>query len=167
MWSSHFGWPGRASRFDDDEQERVDNEFRARRDAIIQNGLALDHERVVQLVAMYQKLSELALTEDALWVKDVKCVRLADGQVERVEVRRFNGELLRIQRGLFNDLASETGGRINRPSLPGQAGNSYQDLYKNITLDVFTRDEREEFLRLQDKLFSGPSRENVLPENDR
>ncbi|HEY3311333.1 MAG TPA: hypothetical protein VGK00_06795 [Anaerolineales bacterium] len=154
-WSSLYNWTARASRFDALEEERLQSEYRARRQAVLQNGLALDHERVQDLIILYQKLASFARSDEALWYTDVKAVRLEQGSVERVERRRFNGELIRQLRGLLDDIAVETGGRLNRPSRPALLEGSDPQL-DTVTLDVLTPAERAEFLRLQDKIFSPP-----------
>ncbi len=150
-WSSQYEWPARAAAYDAIEEEHVQHEYRAHRDAILQRGLALQHERIQLLVTMYERLSSLAHTDEALWIVDVKALRLENDRIERIELRRFNGELFRQMRGILDDIATETGGRLNRPQPPAQASDLDMDDY---SLDTLPPDERAEFLRLQRKLLS-------------
>lgn len=165
-WSSHFDWPARAQSFDEIADRRAQAEYAARREEILQTGLALDHERIQLLSALLNKLSALSQTDEAFWNVQVKSLRTAPDQFERVEQKRFNGNLINHMRGLLNDIAAETGGRISRPRLPAEpaepaASTRTMDDY---SLDRLSDDEREEYLRLMEKMYIPPSR-NISPEN--
>jgi len=152
-WSQKFEWTPRSARYDTADERRANAEYRARRAAIMQRGLTRDHERVENLTTLYEKLAALSRDEDALWLKDFKILRLPDGTFERVEIRRFNGDLIRQMRGLLDDIASETGGRLLRTEpQPSEAGES--DPFGKISFEVLTPDERKEFYRLYDKIES-------------
>jgi hypothetical protein len=152
-WSIRYEWAARAAAFDAIEDERKQVEERERREALLQNGLALEHERIDRLTTLFDKLYTLATDNDAIWVKDVRLLRYPDGQAERIEQRRFNGALIRNLRGLLDDIATETGGRLHRPPASPVSEEPAFDLDK-LTLDVLTPEERAEFLRLQNKIFS-------------
>lgn len=163
-WSYIYNWSARANRFDDLEAERVQAEYRARREAVMQNGLALDHQRVECLVSLYQRLDAIVKSDAAIWINDVKTLRLEDGSVERVELRRFNGNLIHHLRGLLDDIAAETGGRFSRSRFLGLLEKPSVTM-DQVELENLTPSERAEFLRLQDKIFSPPSRGADQSEN--
>jgi hypothetical protein len=156
-WSDQYAWTARAAACDALAGLRRQAELRARREAILQRGLALEHERIERLAGLYEKLSALAVDEEAFWVRDVRFQRLPDGSTERVELRRFNGALVRSLRGLLDDIAGETGGRTLRaPLLPDDKPALDPGDY---SLDVLTPSERAEFFRLQNKIFSPATRQ--------
>ena len=118
QWSSRYQWPQRVAAFDEIENREVQAKYHFERNAILRSGVALEHERVEYLGALYKRLSSFIQSEDVFWTKHVKAVNLGQGQVERYEWRRFNGDLVRYLRGLLRDIAHETGGRkirLNRP----------------------------------------------------
>jgi hypothetical protein len=158
-WSFLHDWPARAIAFDAIENQSQQDEFRARREALLQQGLALEHERIERLTAWLRKLDALVVDDEALWIKNVKVLHLENNRVERVEMRRFNAALIRQLRGLLEDIAAETGGRPARNLLSraGRAqGGPEKSTYElgDFSLDVLTPEERAEFIRLQNKIFS-------------
>lgn len=104
-WSRHFGWQARLKKLADDAVAAVQTEYDARRREIMETGLAVTHERVAVLKDLLGE--QLRDFEGKIWVDDVKLS--ATGA--QVKVKRFNDEQLRQIRGLFDDLAKETGGR--------------------------------------------------------
>lgn len=132
-WSSDYGWPARASAYDAD-LEVAKNEKRRQ---VMEQGLALDYERVTKLKRLARFLEEQlfakgdatdrangtngANTTDRidgqaypnLWLADVK--QIGGGEyAERVDLVRFNAPLLTEYRAVLDDLAKETGGRRQR-----------------------------------------------------
>lgn len=110
-WSSKFGWQVRAELYDA-ETERQKTEY-ARQ--IMQSGLALAHERVQRLKEIAELLETEILTRHDgqlvnIWLPDVKTVGSGE-TAERVDLVRFNHQLLEQWRGLLDDLAKEVGGR--------------------------------------------------------
>lgn len=136
-WSANYGWVKRAELFDA-EVEQLKN---ARHEKIMRSGLALDHERVRELKKIANFLiDEIEKTgkiyrhvggsddERAgggdnkvagngerfrVWLPDVK--QIGSGEhAERVDIERYNSAIFSDLRGVFDDLAKETGGRIAR-----------------------------------------------------
>jgi len=110
-WSASFGWQERAARYDA-ETERQKTEY-ARQ--VMTTGLAQAHERAERLKAMADLLEAEILTRKAgllanIWLADVKTVGSGE-TAERVDLVRFNHQLIEQWRGLLDDLAKETGGR--------------------------------------------------------
>lgn len=153
-WSLRYAWPARASAYDELEDERQQSEVRAHREAILQRGLALEFERIEHLTALFDKLNALAANEEAFWIRNVRLLSMPDGSVERVEMRRFNGALIRNLRGLLEDIASETGGRAPRAPLAETEEPALKP--EDYSLDVLTPEEKNEFFRLQNKIFETP-----------
>jgi hypothetical protein len=154
-WSVLYAWSLRASAYDELEDERLQAEVRARRDAILQRRLALDFERIEFLASLFEKLNALAADEDVFWVRDVRLLHMPDGSDERVELRRFNGALVRSLRDILEDIARETGGRALSPRLPIAEEPA---LNMDYSFDMLSPAERSEFLRLQNKIFDNPIR---------
>lgn len=116
-WSVQFEWAERVSIYDA-EIERAKDE---RRFAVIDSGLALDHERVEKLKDLAEMLGNMVFYMDAItrnpfekyphvWLKDVKVVGKGESQYTE-SVYRFNTPLIEQYRSVLGDLASETGGR--------------------------------------------------------
>lgn len=125
IWSSKFKWPERAASFDASYEDRVNRE----RAAEIDYGLALDYERIRELKQLADLLKDQLLARDVkgnfigLWVPDVKVVGHGD-TAETVEIERFNSALVTQYRETLNDLAKETGGRVQKKEIggPGKDG---------------------------------------------
>lgn len=105
-WSTDFGWQERAAAYDKVIDAEKTAAVDARRRAIMENGLALEHERVNELDELYAKL-KLEFIQRGLWYTDTKLS--ATGMTVDVEV--FNKALVDSLRATLDDLAKETGGR--------------------------------------------------------
>ena len=73
--------------------------------------MALPFKRVIQLKALADRLEREIFVEDNLWLEDVKQIG-AGKSAEKVYLKRFNTNLVEQYRGVLDDLARETGGRI-------------------------------------------------------
>lgn len=125
-WSRKFGWQERAAIYDT-ELERAKNE---KRQQVLDQGLALDYERVTKLKRLARFLENQLYDEWAkntdgetidsiayrgfenykLWLSDVK--QIGSGEdAQRIDIVRFNSSLISEYRAVLADLASETGGR--------------------------------------------------------
>jgi len=122
-WSARWGWAERAEAYDAADEARKN----ARRQQALDEGLALDYERVGELKRLARLLRaqiyERGLNHAGdkvyhnLWVEDVK--QIGSGETARpVYVERFNGALISEFRGVLKDLAEETGGRQTAPERP-------------------------------------------------
>lgn len=118
-WSARYGWVARAEQYD----AQVEAEKNARRKEIMEEGLALDHERTKKLKRLAELLFEelvvevgpndFAFAQDNVWLPDVK--QIGGGEyAEKVDIVRFNASLFEQMRGLLDDIAKETGGRRQR-----------------------------------------------------
>lgn len=118
-------WRVRAAAYDDylAEQDRLTRE--RRRAEILESGLALDYERVQELKVLADFLIEQMNQQDEagnyanVWLPDVKQIG-GGNNAERVDIVRFNAAIIDQLRGVLDDLAKETGGRIRRNELFGQ-----------------------------------------------
>jgi hypothetical protein len=117
-WSARFGWQERAEAYD----ASLEGEKNIRAHEILNSGLALPHERVVKLKELFEIL-ECELSGGALWMKRVKGVGYGENY-EKVSERVYNGQIVSDLRGILDDLADETGGRVQRQQvhLTGLAG---------------------------------------------
>lgn len=125
QWSSDFGWQDRAEAFD----KEIDAAKEQRRKEVMESGLALDYERVIELKRMAALLSgqiyEQGETGDYhnVWLPDVK--QIGSGEfAERVDIERFNGEIFSQLRGALDDIAKETGGRKQKTEITGKDGEA-------------------------------------------
>lgn len=119
-WSTNFKWSERAPVFDADYEDRVNRE----RAAEIDYGLSLDYERIRELKQLADLLKDQLLARDVkgnligLWVPDVKSIGHGD-TAETVDIERFNSALVTQYRETLNDLAKETGGRVQKKEIGG------------------------------------------------
>ena len=135
-WADKYHWMERAENYDQMMIETI----QARREEAMASGLALNSERVIVLKQiteiLLKNLDEIEeLAEDVpdpdaepersrLWLRDFK-------QVGRqvVEIRRYNSNLISDIRGLLDDLAKETGGRVTKTDVTS-GGQSLAELKK-------------------------------------
>lgn len=119
-WSSRYNWKDRSEEYDA-ELERQKNE---RRRQVMESGLALDFERVDELKILAKFLRDQIYEQGEsgiyhnVWLPDVKQIG-SGGNVERVDIERFNAAIISELRGALDDLAKETGGRKLRQELTG------------------------------------------------
>lgn len=76
-------------------------------------GLALAKERVRRLYKLAEVLEADLHDRYKVWLKDVKGIGSGE-QFERVEFEQFNAAEIKELRAIYDDIAKETGGRINR-----------------------------------------------------
>ena len=106
-WSSKFNWVERAESYDAKHDVTKTEEALS----ALSTGLALPFKRVIQLKALADRLEREIFVEDNLWLEDVKQIG-AGKSAEKVYLKRFNTNLVEQYRGVLDDLARETGGRI-------------------------------------------------------
>ena len=118
VWSSSFGWVARAEEYD----ATIENERREHVKAIMNSGLAAEHERVDLLKKIGDTLVEQLFEEGEggvlhnLWMPDVK--QIGSGKnITRVDIEKYNASLIDNIRGVLDDLAKETGGRVQKKDL--------------------------------------------------
>lgn len=122
-WSQRYNWQVRTELYDAQLEAEKNAREAARRREIMESGLSLPHERVLKLKEMVGLLLDevytedeegnLAFVQDNVWLPDVK--QIGGGEyAERVDLVRFNSAIFDQLRGLFDDLAKETGGRRQR-----------------------------------------------------
>jgi hypothetical protein len=111
-WSTNFGWSERAEIYDANLERQKNELTQQRRREAMETGLALDHERVLEL----KRLADFLITQayekgetgiyHNVWLPDVRL-----SKDERVDIERFNSAIIEQIRGTLDDLAKETGGR--------------------------------------------------------
>lgn len=122
-WSAKFAWNERAVEFDAD-YEAIKN---AERLAVMSYGASLDYERVRKLKRLADLLEkqiyELSTPDDSgistylnIWLPDVK--QIGTGKdAERVDIERFNAQLIEQYRSVLDDIAKEVGHRRQKTEL--------------------------------------------------
>jgi hypothetical protein len=135
QWSSKFKWADRATQFDAEWEARKTKE----REASLSYGLALDYERVEKLkrLADFLEAQIYEQGEDGeyhnVWCPDVKQIG-SGADAERVDIERFNGNLLSEYRNVLDDLAKEVGGRVKKQELTGKDGGAIEHKHQLATL---------------------------------
>jgi hypothetical protein len=79
----------------------------------MEQGLAVDHERVKALKELADTLLDELRQYDRRWVRDVKQIGSGDS-AERVDIERFNASEVEQLRGLLDDIAKEKQERRQR-----------------------------------------------------
>jgi hypothetical protein len=117
-WSSLYHWSERATVYDAAYEQRKN----AEREAVLNYGLALEHERIRELykLADFLRGQLYERSEDGVfhnvWVPDVKSVGSGEF-TERVDIERFNAPLIEQYRKVLEDIAKETGGRVQKTDI--------------------------------------------------
>lgn len=117
-WSSRYDWPVRAAEFDAGWEARKN----AEREAVIGYGLALDYERLRELYQLAAFLKAQIYERDSegvfynIWMPDVKSIGSGEF-AERVDLERFNPALIEQYRKVLEDIAKETGGRVQKQDI--------------------------------------------------
>jgi hypothetical protein len=124
QWSYKFDWQQRAAVYDT-EIERLKDQ--AAREAM-NKYLALEHHRVMQLVELADFLREQLYEQSPsgdyhnIWNPDVKQVGSGENTTI-VDIVRFNAPIIDQFRGVLDDIAKETGGRIKKSEFTGANGS--------------------------------------------
>lgn len=110
----------------------------------LNTGLAKTNIRVERLKRLAKMLEDDLFNNDKLWLLQIKGV--GSGSIaEIVEYRDFNRSEVDALRGVYDDIAKETGGRVQRQELTGKGGEPLFDI------DAW-RAERAERLRAIEEL---------------
>jgi hypothetical protein len=125
QWSTEFNWQERAAEYDQGIQAEKEEAARAYRAAIMEEGFALDMERVAALKELAAKLQKEIGVPSQVWLKDVKQIGAGD-KAERVDIVRFNAPLIDRFRGTLDDIAKEVGGRKQKVEHTGENGGPIQ-----------------------------------------
>ena len=86
----------------------------------LSTGLALRANRVEALIALALLLEEDLRFKKLIWTKDVKSISVGSGnltQHQRIDFEVFNKAEIQELRGIYDDIAKETGGRITKVDL--------------------------------------------------
>lgn len=111
QWSTNYGWQARAVEYDTQIEERKNLETEQRRRAVLEEGLALDFERVAALKKLATYLLNQIETPGKVWLKETRQVgKGEDAEIVTVK-RRFNAPLIEQFRGVLDDIAKEKGER--------------------------------------------------------
>lgn len=117
-WSSEFGWAERKQIYDADIEMRKNRELRQAMELDLSNPSG----RIMKLIKLASLLEGQIYEQDAdgtfhnIWVPDVKSVG-SGKNVEIIDIERFNAPLIDQYRGVLNDIAAETGGRVRHAKI--------------------------------------------------
>lgn len=135
-WSMKFQWADRAKVYDAEWEARKN----ADHEAFMAHGLALSHERLRKLYRL-EAMLEAQIYERGLddvlhnlWVPDVKSIGSGDN-AERVDIERFNSAIIEQYRKVLEDIAKETGGRIQKQEVTGANGGVIPILISGMNMN--------------------------------
>lgn len=120
-WSVRFKWQERTAAYDAGVQAAAEADLRELRRAVLEEGLALDYERVQLLKDLAGLLRTEVFEEAKHWVTDVKVIGYGES-AEQVDIVRFNAPLIEQLRGTLDDIAKEVGGRKTKIEATGANG---------------------------------------------
>jgi hypothetical protein len=138
QWSILYRWQGRLQALADAARAEAEARQAAEVRAVMEAGYALTHERVRVLKRLGETLAD-ELQGERLWLRDRKSIKVGstaitsdDGarvigqepQYEVFDLERPNAAWVEQLRGLLDDIAQETGGRIRRTELSGKDGGA-------------------------------------------
>lgn len=125
-WSTDYDWQSRAATYD----AELDAAKTEKRRQVMEQGLALDFERVTKLKKLAMYLAEQISDTDNVWLPDVKQIGAGEF-AERVDLVRFNAALIAEYRATLADLAAETGGRKQKTELSTPDGKPLIEYVNN------------------------------------
>lgn len=140
-WSKNFGWVRRAEAFEREQAAQAQAVYEARRQSILETGLAQKHERLCKLYDMFNRLYDDFQVEGNVWMHEAKGIGAADN-FTIVDTVRFNAALVSEIRNTLADIAAEVGGRPRKTELTGRNGgpirstNVERDLKKLSSEDL-------------------------------
>lgn len=114
-WSYVYKWNDRARLYDGREDEQSAEQAKA----TMGTGLAVAFRRVEKLKELASHLEEFVYDESRLWPASWKVLGFGP-HAEHRKIIHFNYQLVEQYRGVLDDLAKETGGRVHREELRGQ-----------------------------------------------
>lgn len=127
-WSNKYGWQQRAATYDAEIERQKDLEAQE----AMKKYLALDYWRVNQLVELADFLRNQIYEQGEnlrgetvyhnVWLSDVKQIG-SGAEAERVDLEKFNPAIISEFRGVLDDIAKETGGRIKKNEFTGANGS--------------------------------------------
>jgi hypothetical protein len=134
-WSAKYAWQMRCAAYDAVVEAEKEAKIAARRAKAMEEGLALDYERVHLLKRLARTLAGEVFVEDRRWLADVKQIGAGEF-AERVDIVRFNSALVNELRGVLDDLAKETGGRKHKlvSEVSGPDGGPIQ--HENVGIEL-------------------------------
>ncbi len=99
---------------------KVSKIIEAGQDGALNTGLALKEERVKKLKVLAAKM-EADILKDRLWVQDVKSIGNGPS-TQIIDFEYFNKAEVDSYRGVLDDIAKETGGRVVKQEHTGAGG---------------------------------------------
>ena len=145
-WSIRYNWVARSQAFDDRIAANAAAAYETRRAAIMDQHLALTHERVEKLYKIFAKLEPYLENEATVWLAEPKMV----GE-ERVDIMRFNAPLFDQLRKVLADIAAEVGGRVKHAEISGKDGQALVTQTQSVNLSLLSDEELETLDRLVQK----------------
>lgn len=117
-WSQAYDWVNRGGDYD----KELEAKKNAEAEVVMQSGLALEHERVRLLKSMAGSLESRMLYEKSVKGETVELVDIS---------------VVSQLRGVLDDIAKETGGRVSKQEITGKDGGAIETIVlKPIRADI-------------------------------
>lgn len=149
-WSKNFGWVRRAEAFDREQAASAQAAYEARRQDILETGLAQKHERLEKLYKMFDRLYEDFQAEENLWMHEDKGIGTGENFTV-IDTVRFNAALVSEIRNTLADIAAEVGGRPRKTELTGKNGGPIRSTTVERDLKKLNAQDLEKLEELLEK----------------
>ena len=132
-WSERYDWQQHADGYDEQQLANSRRAETEHQDQVLGAGLALSLGRVENLKQLYDQLDDYLRQAWPVWLADLQNAAGEAASPERSRAPRFNTGVIIQMRGILEDLARETGGRLTRIPASGQPAhdpheNNFPDL---------------------------------------
>lgn len=124
-WSGLWGWVKRSEWYDATDEEKKDIRAKEAKET----GLALEHERIIALKDLGDRLTKI-LDRGLFRTKEIKVGSGKDAKI--IPIDFYNKDVIDNLRGILEDLAKETGGRVKKLDYSGDIAG---DIKVRITDD--------------------------------
>lgn len=153
QWSSRYEWQARTAAYDADIKAEAEEKLKAHRLAVLEEGFALDFERVRALKRLAALLESEVYEDEKRWVPDVKSIGAGQYAVQ-VDIVRFNPAIIDQFRGTLDDIAKEVGGRKTKIEATGANG---EPLQFNTVIALSAEQELAEWRKQQQQTIAAQS----------
>lgn len=149
-WSKNFGWVKRVEAFDRQQAAHAQAIYEARRQSILESGLAQKHERLDKLCSIFDRLYEDFQSDQNLWMHEAKGIGAGENFVV-IDTIRFNAALVTEIRNTLADIAAEVGGRPRKTELTGRNGGPIRSTTVERDLKKLSSEDLEKLEELLEK----------------
>ena len=162
-WSERYDWQKRAECYD---QQQLANARRAEtehQNQVLSTGLALSFGRVENLKQLYEQLDGYLRQAWPVWLADLRNASGEPASPELSRAPRFSTSVIIQMRGILEDLARETGGRLTRsPASAQPAHDPHENKFPDLR--ALSPDQLDAIDRILQEGSPGPAWQPGLPD---